>query len=216
MSSFLMTSPSLPVKTSKAAMTSLVLGILGFFSLFVTAVPAVVCGHVGRARIRRSGGQLGGKGLAAAGLILGYAGTMGGVLLIVAVAWIFQFYADESGEVSASKVERFSQRAALVLPASAKATEYRWFFARDGQEYLKLEMPVADLEEFLRKSGLEGKLGNTSHAGGFDSLFGEFLPAHPVSFREGQKELPDEEWLNVLVDEDDPETVAIYFCRFGT
>jgi hypothetical protein len=43
-----------------------------FGGLFVTAIPAVICGHVARARIRKSGGALGGLGLATAGLILGY------------------------------------------------------------------------------------------------------------------------------------------------
>ena len=37
-----------------------------------TAIPAVICGHVARAKIRKSGGALGGKGIATAGLILGY------------------------------------------------------------------------------------------------------------------------------------------------
>ena len=51
---------------------------------------------------------------------------------------------------------------------------------------------------------------------GILGMFGDFLPGHPEKFREGQKSLPDEEFLNVLVDEDSPTTVAVYLCRSGT
>jgi hypothetical protein len=60
-------------KTAGIAITSLVLGILGLvcFGPFA-AIPAVICGHVAKSRIRKSAGQLEGEGLALAGLILGY------------------------------------------------------------------------------------------------------------------------------------------------
>lgn len=37
-----------------------------------TAIPAVICGHVARSKIRNSSGALGGNGIATAGLVLGY------------------------------------------------------------------------------------------------------------------------------------------------
>jgi hypothetical protein len=40
----------------------------------VFAIPAVICGHLALRRIQRSGGSLGGRGLALAGLITGYVG----------------------------------------------------------------------------------------------------------------------------------------------
>jgi hypothetical protein len=40
----------------------------------VFAIPAVICGHLALGRIQRSGGSLGGRGLALAGLITGYVG----------------------------------------------------------------------------------------------------------------------------------------------
>jgi hypothetical protein len=60
------------------AITSLVLGILSIVLLVVClgplfAIPAVICGHLAYSRISRSGGQLGGEGLALGGLIAGYA-----------------------------------------------------------------------------------------------------------------------------------------------
>ena len=52
----------------------------------ITAIPAVIFGHIARSKIRKSGGALGGKGIATAGLILGYIaltlGVMGIPLLV--------------------------------------------------------------------------------------------------------------------------------------
>jgi len=59
--------------TPAVAIWSLILAVLSFTCGWVfTAVPAVICGHIARAKIRKSGGALGGKGIATAGLILGY------------------------------------------------------------------------------------------------------------------------------------------------
>jgi hypothetical protein len=74
-------------RTAPLAVWSLVLAILSFFGgLFVTAIPAVICGHVARSRVRKSGGALGGLGLATVGLIVGYIGlavsAMGVPLLV--------------------------------------------------------------------------------------------------------------------------------------
>jgi hypothetical protein len=48
--------------------------------LLFTAIPAVICGHVARAKIRKSGGALSGMGIATAGLILGYIALVLGVM----------------------------------------------------------------------------------------------------------------------------------------
>lgn len=55
------------------ATTSLVLGILSFVILSVLgAIPAVVCGHIAKSRIKKDPEALEGGGRATAGLILGY------------------------------------------------------------------------------------------------------------------------------------------------
>jgi Domain of unknown function (DUF4190) len=60
-------------RTAPIAIVSLVLAILSFFcGAFLTAIPAIVCGHVAWSAIKKSGGALHGKGIAMAGLILGY------------------------------------------------------------------------------------------------------------------------------------------------
>lgn len=65
------------------AIASLVLGILSFFG--ITAIAAVICGHISLSRIKRTG--RGGYGLALAGTILGYA--VGALLLLAIVLPIF-------------------------------------------------------------------------------------------------------------------------------
>ena len=75
-------------KTAGIAITSLVLGIIGLLTIWLCglgalfAIPAVICGHIGSARIKKSGGTLAGSGLALAGLITGYISVALLVLLI--------------------------------------------------------------------------------------------------------------------------------------
>jgi hypothetical protein len=62
-----------PPRTSPLAVWSLVLGILSLLCFsFITGIPAIICGHMGRSKIRDSQGALKGEGLALAGLILAY------------------------------------------------------------------------------------------------------------------------------------------------
>jgi hypothetical protein len=71
-------------RTNPLAITSLVCGIAQImFGPFAT-IPAIVCGHVGRGQIRRTGES--GAGIALAGLVLGWVGLAFGVLLIAAFA----------------------------------------------------------------------------------------------------------------------------------
>jgi hypothetical protein len=76
-----------PVRpTNGLAVTSLVCGVAQFV-VVLTFIPAIVCGHIARAQVRRTGEA--GGGMALAGLILGYIGgalLIGLVLLLVSVA----------------------------------------------------------------------------------------------------------------------------------
>ena len=69
------------VHTAPTAIWSLVLAVLSFTCGWLfTAIPAVICGHIARSKIRKSGGALHGKGIATAGLILGYIALVLGVM----------------------------------------------------------------------------------------------------------------------------------------
>lgn len=62
-----------PRQTSSLAITSLVSGLLGWtFLPLVGSLVAIVTGHMARAEIQRSNGQMEGDGLAIAGLVMGW------------------------------------------------------------------------------------------------------------------------------------------------
>jgi hypothetical protein len=74
-----------PARTDTKATISMVLGILSLFCFTVfTGIPAIVLGHMSRAEIKKSMGQLKGEGLALAGLITGYIGSSVVFILIIA------------------------------------------------------------------------------------------------------------------------------------
>lgn len=68
-------------RTNSLAMAALICGIAALVGLFPLAVAAIVCGHLARRKIRRTGER--GRGLATAGLVLGYIGLG---LLVVTLA----------------------------------------------------------------------------------------------------------------------------------
>jgi hypothetical protein len=75
--------------TSKGAVWSLVMGILGLMCLGpLGGIPAIVCGHVARGKIAKSGGALQGEGLALAGLIMGYVATAMAIVIVPMMAAI--------------------------------------------------------------------------------------------------------------------------------
>jgi hypothetical protein len=68
-------------KTNGLAIASLACGIAQFAFGPMATIPAIVLGHVARHQIRRTGEQ--GAGLALAGLVLGWAAVILGIVLIV-------------------------------------------------------------------------------------------------------------------------------------
>jgi type IV pilus assembly protein PilA len=75
--------PVAPQKTSGMAIASLIFGF--FFVFFPLSIPAIVFGHIALSQIKRSAGRLGGRGLAIAGLVMGYLGiAMIPLILIIA------------------------------------------------------------------------------------------------------------------------------------
>jgi len=71
-------------KTNELAIASLACGLAQFMFGPVSAIPAIVFGHVARHQIKRTGEQ--GAGLALAGLILGWAAVILTIVLIVGLA----------------------------------------------------------------------------------------------------------------------------------
>ncbi|EPH39871.1 DUF1707 and DUF4190 domain-containing protein [Streptomyces aurantiacus] len=74
--------PVAPPTNSKAGV-ALACGIGTFFTLGLTAVPAVIVGHMARAEIRET--REGGDGMAVAGLVLGWLSIAGWALLLLLI-----------------------------------------------------------------------------------------------------------------------------------
>jgi hypothetical protein len=81
--------PAAHVPADSKAILSLVLGIVSFFTCALTAIPAVVLGFSAKGDIQRSGGLLGGGGMATAGIVTGLTSTffavVSGALLVLGI-----------------------------------------------------------------------------------------------------------------------------------
>lgn len=72
--------------SSTLAMVSMIAGIVGWvLAPLIGSLVAVITGHMAKREIRESSGQLGGDGMATAGLVLGYLQIVPSVLCICAV-----------------------------------------------------------------------------------------------------------------------------------
>jgi len=87
--------PSQPHQTpptkpnSNIALASLILGILGWTVMpGLASIAAIVTGHMAKKEIKESMGQLGGDGMAVAGLVMGYASVAIFVCVCLVVAGI--------------------------------------------------------------------------------------------------------------------------------
>lgn len=68
------------------AIISLIGGITGFTILpFLGAIVAVITGHMAHSEIKKSAGMITGKGMATAGLIMGYIALAGGICILCLV-----------------------------------------------------------------------------------------------------------------------------------
>ncbi len=73
-----------PMSTNSLARASMLLGVAEFFSMGLTAIPAVICGHVAKREMRLTGQR--GEGLATAGLVLGYMAIIfWGIIIVLSI-----------------------------------------------------------------------------------------------------------------------------------
>jgi uncharacterized membrane protein len=72
------------MSTNSLARASLILGVAEFFSMGLTAIPAVICGHLAKGEMRQTGQR--GDGMATAGLVLGYMAIIfWGIVVVLAI-----------------------------------------------------------------------------------------------------------------------------------
>jgi ABC-type Fe3+ transport system permease subunit len=73
-----------PASTNSLARASLVLGVAEFFTMGLTAIPAIICGHMAKKEMRQTGQR--GDGLATSGLVLGYMAVIfWGILIALSI-----------------------------------------------------------------------------------------------------------------------------------
>src|ERR1700710_2384837 len=74
-------------KSNVLAIVSLILGIVSYFTGFFLAIGAVITGHIALGQIKRTGAK--GRGMAIAGLILGYVSILAGIVVVIVLIVIF-------------------------------------------------------------------------------------------------------------------------------
>jgi type IV pilus assembly protein PilA len=109
-------------QTSGKAIGSLVCGILFFF--LPAAIAAVVMGHLSLSDIKRSAGRLGGKGMAIAGLVLGYLGLSFIPILIIAAIAIPNLL---RAKMAANEASAVASLRTINTACATYATEHKSF-----------------------------------------------------------------------------------------
>ena len=135
-------------RTSALAVWSLILGILSLLCFgFFAGIPAIICGHMGRSKIKQSQGTLVGGGMALAGLIMGYIGAVFVTIGILAAIAIPNFIAYKQKAVC-SRVEYEAMNAQTAIYC---------YFADPGHETLPtLAQLASDPEcEYFPGQGVE-------------------------------------------------------------
>lgn len=111
--------PQLVPRTAPAAIWSLVLAVLSFTcGWLVTAIPAVICGHIARSKIRKSGGALRGKGIATAGLVLGYIALVLGIMGIPLLVSMIQSDRERLHRLATERKEIVDGKIKVTVPGT--------------------------------------------------------------------------------------------------
>ncbi len=113
--------PIVAAGSSKLALISMTCGILSFFTLGLTSIPAVIMGHIARYRITKSKGTLSGSGMALAGLIMGYLCI---VLTFIAILAALAIPAFTSVQQKANQTKAMSNAKQLVIGMKQYAADH--------------------------------------------------------------------------------------------
>ena len=145
--------PSPDAKTSGLAITSLVLGILSFCTFFITAIPAIILGIIGIFKIKKSAGQLKGKGLAIAGIAISAISIFLAMLLLPVIMIPALAGAREQAQRVVCATNMSGLGKAMLIYANDNAEEYP-----TPSQWCDLLIQYADVSEkqFICKGASEG------------------------------------------------------------
>jgi hypothetical protein len=124
-------------KTSGLAIASLVLGILSLCGGFLMGIPAVICGHLAKKRIKLTGEK--GEGMALAGLIIGYCSI--GATFVLGIFFALMFPAMGSALGKAQLTQQLSDSRMLYSVMQAAA--------EDGQVPFPADSGITSQTEYL-------------------------------------------------------------------
>ncbi len=115
--------PPAEAPPSTLAITSLVCGILGWIMVLpvIGSLIAIITGHLARKEIATSQGRIGGKGMATAGLVLGYSFVVIVALVVFVAGMVLLFIVGAASHMN-DEVDSV-KRALDELPASATVSE---------------------------------------------------------------------------------------------
>src|SRR6266513_6384864 len=116
--------PQTVPRTPPVAIWSLILAVLSFTCGWLfTAIPAVICGHIARAKIRKSGGALGRRGIATGGLVLGYIALVLGIMGIPLLVSMIQSDRERLQRLSTERKEIASDDGQIKVTVSGTWTK---------------------------------------------------------------------------------------------
>jgi len=87
--------------TNQLAIASLICACAQLAFPLLTAIPAIILGHIARRQIRQTGEN--GDGLALAGLIVGYAGAILTIVLLIVVISLIAHFSSQTNFVDCPK-----------------------------------------------------------------------------------------------------------------
>lgn len=137
--------PLLNPPPSGLAITSLVCGILSVTLLpLLTSIPAIVCGHVAQARIKRAAGTIGGGGMAFAGMLIGY---LSFALMIPVIAILAGIAVPVFGavQVKAKQTKSLSQAKQIAIGCRLYAEDHDGAFPKTLEELVPEILPSRDI-----------------------------------------------------------------------
>lgn len=156
------TPPTAPPRTSRLAICSLILGILGF--LILPALAGLVCGIVAMVQIQRSAGALKGWGIALAGTIV--SGLMVMLIPFVAIALALVLPALAKAKDRAQNIQGMNNAKQICLALHLYADDSKELFPSGTNWCDPLKQYLGgSTRAFLRPGSAATDDGTTSHYG---------------------------------------------------
>jgi hypothetical protein len=130
--------------TSGLAITSLVFGILSLtFLPIIASLPAVICGHMARSQINKSGGTIGGGGVALGGLITGYIGMFFAAIFVLAIGAGIALPAFAVARERAQEAASMNNGRQIAIACRAYAADHNGSFPPTLNELVPKYLPNA-------------------------------------------------------------------------